>query len=165
VSREFQQPATLINPVDNPYSGFVFDPLIELEPLPAAPEPAFVPAAAAVYTVPVAQLTRGSALLIAGQPTVTLRGETTGARVQLNVRLIDVAPGGKKELITRGTFMLEGPPGAFGVAIPTYGNLWEAAATHALELHVTTLDSPYLSPSRVPSVTAISHVRLDIPAH
>jgi hypothetical protein len=47
--------------------------------------------------------------------------------------------------------------------IPTYGNLWEAAPDHVLRLEVTNLDSPYLAPSRVPSVTEISEVRLEIP--
>jgi hypothetical protein len=49
------------------------------------------------------------------------------------------------------------------VAIPTYGNLWEAAPDHVLQLEITTLDSPYLAPSRVPSVTRISRVRLEVP--
>jgi hypothetical protein len=167
VSPQFDQTAKLINPVDNPYSGFSWDPLLmvaagELEPLPQPPEPALVPAAAAVYTVPVAQLTGGTSMLVAGQPTVSLRASTSGLRVQLNVRIVDVAPDGKKELITRGTFLLEGP-GTFDVVVPTYGNLWEAAGTHVLHLEITTLDSPYIAPSRVPSTTVLSQVRLDIP--
>jgi predicted acyl esterase len=102
-------------------------------------------------------------LLIAGQPAVSLRASTTAVRVQLNVRLIDVAPDGRQHLITRGTFMLQAAPGRSDIVIPTYGNVWEAPPDHALRLEITTLDSPYLAPSRVPSVTEISQVRLELP--
>jgi predicted acyl esterase len=102
-------------------------------------------------------------LLIAAQPAVSLRAATSGPRVQLNVRLVDVAPDGTKQLITRGTFILEAVASRVDVAIPTYGNVWEAAADHQLQLVITTLDSPYLAPSRVPSTTEISQVRLDLP--
>jgi hypothetical protein len=49
------------------------------------------------------------------------------------------------------------------VTIPTYGNLWRAEARHTLRLELTTVDSPYLTPSRVPSVTTVNGVRLDVP--
>jgi predicted acyl esterase len=115
--------------------------------------------------VPVSELSGGGALLIAGQPVVSLRARTTALRVQLNVRLIDVAPepDGTQQLITRGTFILQAAPGISDVVIPTYGNLWEIAADHVLRLEITNVDSPYLAPSRVPSVTEISEVRLEIP--
>jgi hypothetical protein len=106
---------------NDPYAGFFWDPLVmeaarELEPsaLPP-PEPAVAEESLAVYTVPVGELTGGTLLLIAGQPTVVLRGSTVGPRVQL------------------------------------------------LRLEVTNLDSPYITPSRLPSVTRISDVRLELP--
>jgi hypothetical protein len=168
VATDFGGTAVLVNPVGDPYRGFFWDPLVmegsrELQPLPAPPEPALVRRATAVYTVPVAELNGGAALLIAGQPSISLRAVTTGLRVQLNVRLIDVATDGTQELITRGTFILETAPRGTDVVIPTYGNVWEAAAGHTLRLEITTLDSPYLAPSRVPSVTRISQVRLEVP--
>jgi ABC-2 type transport system ATP-binding protein len=168
LSRDFRRPSLLVNPVDDPYSGFVWDPLVmeaarELEPLPAPPDPALVPGSFAVYRVAVSELTGGNPLLIAGQPTVSVRAATTGPRVQLNVRLVDVAPDGTKQLITRGTLILEELPSRLDVVIPTYGNLWQAAPDHVLQLEITTLDSPYLAPSRVPSATRISRVRLEIP--
>ena len=129
---------------------------------PPPPEPAVVEGSLGVFTVPVAELTRANSLLIAGQPAVRLRASTSGPRVQLNVRLIDVAPDGTKQLITRGTFILE-DIGSADVIIPTYGNLWEAPRDHLLRLEITNLDSPYLSPSRIPSATTISNVRLEVP--
>jgi predicted acyl esterase len=127
------------------------------------PSPALDVESLGVFTVPVSELSGGRALLVAGQPVVSLRAATSALRVQLNVRLIDVAPDGTQQLITRGTFMLQGPPGIADVVIPTYGNVWEAAPDHVLRLEITNLDSPYLAPSRVPSVTVVSDVRLEVP--
>jgi hypothetical protein len=79
------------------------------------------------------------------------------------VRLIDVAPDGTQQLITRGTFIARSAPAGIDVVIPTYGNVWQAASDHTLRLEITTLDSPYLTPSRVPSVTTISQVQLEVP--
>jgi predicted acyl esterase len=110
----------------------------------------------------VAELTGGAPLVLAGQAAVGLRAATLAPRVQLNVRLVDVAPGGTRSLITRGTYMLE-QSGTADVTIQTYGNVWQAAPDHVLQLEITNVDSPYLAPSRVPSVTQISRVRLDVP--
>jgi hypothetical protein len=173
VSKQFDGSATLVNPVGAPSAGFSSDPVTmeawrELLPLSPPPEPAIVDSSLGVFTVGVAELNGGLPLLIAGQPSVSLHAATLAPRVQLDVRLIDVAPDGSRELITRGTFLLEGPTGPTGnesvpVTIPTYGNLWEAPASHALRLEITNLDSPYLAPSRIPSATVITDVRLDLP--
>jgi pimeloyl-ACP methyl ester carboxylesterase len=177
----------LVNPGGEP-SGFFWDPLVmeaarELEPYPdPGPPDAPLVVGSAVFTVEVAKLIEVAKLpaheplLIAGQPTVSLRALTPppavpsppavpAPRVQLNVRLIDVAPDGTENLITRGTFMLEPPvPRApTDVVIPTYGNVWKAAPDHVLRLEITNVDSPYLAPSRVPSTTEISQVRLQLP--
>ena len=168
VVREFGGIATLINPVADPYRGFFWDPLVmeaarELKPyaLPP-PDSAVVASSLAVYTVPVAELTGGSSLLLAGQPTVSLRTFTLAPRVQLNVRLFDVAPDGTRHLVTRGTYVLDAV-GTADVIIRTYGNVWEAAPDHVMQLEITNLDSPYITPSRIPSVTHISDVRLELP--
>ena len=168
IEREFHRHATLINPASDPYSGFYWDPLImdaaaELQPLPAPPDAPLVARSFAIFAVDVAELTGGSALLLAGQPAVSLRASTAAPRVQLNVRLLDVAPDGSKELITRGTFILEGPATNADITIPTYGNVWQAAPDHALRLEITNLDTPYIAPSHMPSVTDISQVVLQIP--
>jgi predicted acyl esterase len=135
----------------------------ELKPYPLPPpDPAVVESSLAVYTVGVAELTGGSSLLLAGQPTVSLRTFTVAPRVQLNVRLFDVAPDGTRHLVTRGTYILDSVETA-DVIIPTYGNVWEAAPDHSLRLEITNLDSPYITPSRVPSVTHVSDVRLELP--
>jgi len=128
-----------------------------------------VPGDVAVYEVPVAQLRRGAnGLLFAGQPIVTFMASTTAHRVQLNVRLFDVASDGTKQLVTRGTSTLDTgnaaiPIGTVKVVIVTYGNVWQAAAVNTLRLEITNVDSPYITPSRIPSVTEISKVRVDIP--
>ena len=175
VSKEFVVPpaTTLVNPLTYPLGGFFWDPLImegarELEPLPAPPESPLVPGSLATFEVPVAELSGGGALTIAGQPTVTLHVAAAAYRVQLNVRLFDVDPAGTKQLVTRGTYTLQRPGtslvvGDTVVTIPTYGNLWRAEAGHTLRLELTNVDVPYITPSRVPSVTVVSGVRLDVP--
>jgi hypothetical protein len=167
IGKSFGGSATLVNPLTDPYSGFYWDPLVmeassNLQPSPPPPDPAPVPGSLAVFRVPVAELSGGSALLIAGQPAVLLRASTLAPRVQLSIRLIDIAPDGTRQLITRGTYQLE-QRGTADVRIPTYGNVWEAAPDHALQLEISNVDSPYLSPSRIPSVTQISQVRLELP--
>ena len=167
VTKDFGGSATLVNPLTDPYSGFSWDPLImegshELTPLPAPPDSAVVKQSLVAFSVDVAELSGGQPLLIAGQPAVLLRASTPAPRVELNVRLFDVASDGTRELITRGTFLLAGPADTL-VTIPTYGNVWEAAPDHTLRLEITNLDSPYLAPSRVPSATQISQVQLQIP--
>src|SRR2546428_1693689 len=154
--------------------GFPWDPVVwlsaqELGLNPPAPPSDEVPGDVAVYEVPVAQLRRGAnGLLFAGQPIVTFMASTTAHRVQLNVRLFDVASDGTKQLVTRGTSTLDTgnaaiPIGTVKVVIVTYGNVWQAAAVNTLRLEITNVDSPYITPSRIPSVTEISKVRVDIP--
>lgn len=173
VRRRFGDASLLtFNPANT--SGFQWDPVVwltaqELGVNPPAPPSDDVPGDVAVYEVPVAQLRQGgNGLLVAGQPTVTFMASTTAHRVQLNVRLFDVAPDGTKQLVTRGTQTLDtGDPGSsigtVTVTIVTYGNVWQAAAANTLRLEITNVDSPYITPSRIPSVTEISKVRWDIP--
>jgi ABC-2 type transport system ATP-binding protein len=163
--KNFAGSAVLANPLTDPVSGVCWDPLL-MEVWPTVvcppPEPVVVEGSLGVFTVPVDELTTRSSLLIAGQPVVRLRATTPGPRVQLDVRLIDVAPDGTKRLITRGTFIVE-HIGGTDVAIPTYGNLWEAPREHLLRLEISNVDSPYIKPSLIPSVTLITRVRLDVP--
>jgi predicted acyl esterase len=174
VSRQFGTiPTVLVNPATDPLSGFFWDPLVmtgaeELKPLPVPPASPLVPGSLATYEVKVKKLSGGGDLTIAGQPTVTLHATTAAYRVQLNVRLFDVDDAGTKRLVTRGTYTLQsaGEGVAIGdvdVTIPTYGNLWRAEAGHTLRIELTNVDSPYLTPSRVPSATTVSSVRLDVP--
>jgi predicted acyl esterase len=53
------------------------------------------------------QTNDGVGFLIAGQPSVRVHAATESHRVQLDVRLIDIAPNGTRELITRGTYTLD----------------------------------------------------------
>jgi len=171
VRQKFHDTAVLVNPVNDPYEAFYWDPLVRegakgLEPysLPFPP-PIIDINSLGVYEAPVDAFGRG-ALLIAGQPEIELKASSTAPRVQLNVRLYDVAPDGSRSLITRGTYTIDagvGLPANGKVTIPTYGNLWNVPADHRLRLEITNLDSPYISPSKVASVTTISHVELTLP--
>ena len=173
LSKGFSQPSVLVNPVADPMEGFAWDPFVmeashQLDPLPPPPESPIDANSLGVYEVPVAELSRGSDILIAGQPLVRVRARSSASRVQLNVRLFEVAAGGTKQLITRGTYTLDGGglpvlPSDTEITIPTYGNVWQAARTSRLRIEITNLDSPYITPSRVPSVTFISGVRLEVP--
>ncbi|HEX2781706.1 MAG TPA: alpha/beta fold hydrolase [Gemmatimonadaceae bacterium] len=173
VSERFHGAAVLVNPLTDPASGFFWDPLVlegarELQPLPVPPESPLVPGSLATYDVPVASLSGGGPLVIAGQPSVTLHAATSGYRVQLDVRLFDVDPAGTRQLITRGTYTAESstpgrPIGSAWITIPTYGNLWRADANHTLRLELTNVDSPYITPSRVPSATTVNQVTLKVP--
>jgi predicted acyl esterase len=172
VSASFDASAVLINPLTDPAAGFFWDPLImegarELKPLPVPPESPLVPGSLATYDVAVSQLSSG-ALTIAGQPGVAFHASSLAPRVQLDVRLFDVDESGVKQIITRGTYTLEGattgaPIGEADVVINTYGNYWRAEAGHTLRVELTNVDSPYISPSKVPSTTIVTNVRLDIP--
>jgi hypothetical protein len=153
-------------------SGIEWDPVLllaaeDLGATPPAPPSDDVPGDVAVYEVPAAQL-RAGGVMVAGEPTVIFVAVTLAHRVQFNVRVFDVSPTGGKQLVTRGTVTLDTgnpaqPIGRTKVTIPTYGNLWPMSAASTLRLEITNVDSPYITPSRVPSVTEISNVRLDIP--
>jgi hypothetical protein len=173
VEATFTDVQAIANPVGDPYSGFVWDPLVmegarELKPytLPELPQPVGN-RAAAVYETPASQLNGGAPVIVAGQPTVTIQALVAGVRVQYNVRLFDVAPGGAKSLITRGTYTYESgsslPAENVTLTIPTYGNLWRIPADHTVRLEITNLDSPYISPSKLVSETTITGVTLTIP--
>ena len=173
VEESFPQTAVLVNPVSDPLASFFWDPLVmegaeQLQPYLQTPPPsATVPGSLASYEVPVGRLGRGSPLLIAGQPSVTFHVVTTSPRVQLDVRLFDIAPRGEQQLKTRGTYTLDTgtglPLSGSDITIPTYGNVWSASVNHRIRLEISNLDSPYISPSKTPSVSEISNVRLAIP--
>lgn len=169
-------PAVLVNPVTDPLSGFFWDPLVmegarELTFIPGfvPPPSAVVPGSLASYDVPVTTLSGGGDLVIAGQPAVSFHAFTTSYRVQLDVRVFDVDAAGNKQLVTRGTHTLESraptvPLGDVDVSILTYGNYWRAPAGHTIRVELTNVDSPYITPSRVPSATTITGVSLTVPA-
>jgi pimeloyl-ACP methyl ester carboxylesterase len=156
---------------------FVFAGCDALTPNPActAPIPASVPGDVAVYPVSASELSEAAGLapgpfLIAGQPLVTLSAASAAPRVQLNARLYHVKPepDGSRQLVTRGTVTLDSgapltPIGSAAVRLTTYGNLWEVDPEDVLQLELTNVDSPYLAPSRVPSVTVIRDVKLMVP--
>jgi hypothetical protein len=158
--------------------GLFFDPFVfsnceQLAPVCSAPPPDVVPGDVAVYTVPAARVAADAGLppgsfLVAGQPVVSFTAATVAFRVQLDVRLSQVKATGETTLITRGTWTLDSgrpsdPLGSREVRIVTYGNLMQLDGTDTLRLEITNVDSPYITPSRIPSVTRISEVTLDVP--
>ncbi|MDB4870146.1 MAG: X-Pro dipeptidyl-peptidase domain protein [Gemmatimonadales bacterium] len=173
VTKEWRDgPRPLVNPVTFAQSGITWDPFVmeaaeQLKPyLQTPPAPDFVPSSYASYKVKAKQLSGGGDLTISGQPTVSLEAVVVGHRVQLDVRLID--EGGPTDyLITRGTYTIDAGVGAdIGrrtIVIPTYGNYWTVPANHKIRLEISNVDSPYITPSREPSTTIVSNVRLELP--
>ena len=99
-------------------------------------------------------------------PFVRFYAAVAAPRVQLDVRMYDVAADGSRPLITRGTYTADNgsqPIGDADLTTPTYGNLWRLPADHTLRIELTNLDTPYITPSRVPSVTTVSNVSVEIP--
>jgi ABC-2 type transport system ATP-binding protein len=158
--------------------GLFFDPFVfsgcdPLQPVCTAPPPDLVPGDLAVYTVPASSIASSAGLpdgpfLVAGQPRVSIEATTPAYRVQLDVRLYDVSPSGESTLITRGTYALDSgsplvPLGTQPVEIVTYGNLMQVGEADTLRLEITNVDTPYIAPSKVPSVTHISKVALEVP--
>jgi pimeloyl-ACP methyl ester carboxylesterase len=173
VTKEWSdEPKPLVNPVTFAQSGITWDPFVmegaeQLKPyLEVPPTPAIVKDSYASYQVQAKKLSGGGDLAISGQPTVTLDAFVTGHRVQLNVRLFE--EGGPIEyMITRGTYTIDAGIGVeIGrrtIVIPTYGNYWRVAANHKIRLEISNVDSPYLTPSREPSTTTITNVKLELP--
>jgi ABC-2 type transport system ATP-binding protein len=167
-SYAFDAPATLVNPASDPLGGFVWDPFVmigaeDLQPYTGTPpDPPEIATSLASYTIAPA----GANQLVAGAPTAHLHASTLAPRVQLDVRVYDLAPDGTRQLVTRGTYTADNgllPIGEADIDIPTYGNLWPLAGDHTLRVDLTNLDTPYITPSRIPSETRISNVRVDIP--
>lgn len=152
-------------------TGFQWDPVLlagcgQLQACPPAPPADVVPGDVATYDVSAARLAHGSTLTIAGQPVVHLTATTTAPRVQLDVRVLDVAPDGTSQLVTRGTYTVDSggtPIGTSSVDLPTYGNVWQAPPGDVIRFEVTNVDSPYVAPSKVASVTVLSNVSVDVP--
>ena len=152
--------------------GFFFDPFVftlceSLQPGCPAPAPDVVPGDVAVYSAPASDFAAGS-FLVAGQPEVSFQATTEAYRLQLDVRLSQVKATGEVALITRGTTTLDSgipllPLGRRAVTVATYGNLMQIDQGDTLRLEITNVDSPYIAPSRVPSVSLVSDVSLQIP--
>ncbi|HEX6348329.1 MAG TPA: alpha/beta fold hydrolase [Candidatus Dormibacteraeota bacterium] len=155
-------------------SGVAWDPVVMtgsemLKPNPPAPPADEAPGDVASYSVKVSDLTGGVGLYLAGAPALTLNISTTAYREQLDTRVFDVAPDGSRKLVTRGTYTLDsGSPaqhlGDQRLTLTAYGNLWQLPAGDTLLIELTNVDSPYISPSKIPSVTTLSGLDAVIPA-
>jgi ABC-2 type transport system ATP-binding protein len=172
IDHSFDGTAVLVNPASDPLAGFFWDPFVmigaeQLKPYTGTPpEPPVVQNSMAVYTLAAAELNGGADVLVAGCPLVRLHASSLAPRVQLDIRIYDVAPDGTRQLITRGTYTADNgtsPVGEQDLTIPTYGNLWRVPGDHSIRIELTNLDTPYITPSRVPSVTTVSNVSVEIP--
>jgi ABC-2 type transport system ATP-binding protein len=153
--------------------GVAWDPVVmtaseSLQPNPPAPPADEVPGDVASYSVKVADLSPGKPMLLAGAPAITLSLQTAAYREQLDARVFDVAPDGSRKLVTRGTYTLDsGSPasllGSKRLTMTLYGNLWRFPASDTVLVELSNVDSPYISPSKVPSVTTLSGVVVAIP--
>lgn len=152
---------------------FVFAACEQLQTGCPAPLPDVVPGDVAVYTVPASRVAADAGLppgrfLVAGRPLVSFAATTAAFRVQLDVRLYQVSATGGSTLITRGTHALDSgspavPLGRREVRIATHGNLVEIGEGDTVRLEITNVDTPYIAPSRVPSLTHVSEVKLEVP--
>ena len=160
-------PKTLINPVTFAAGGVRWDPFVDYAGEPLHPYLSPPPESdVATNSLFFFEFTPPGGLTVAGQPSVLLDAVVAGHRVQLNVRLLDV-DGPTKRLITRGTLTLDAGAsaeiGARQIEIPTYGNFWRVPSGHTIRLEISNADSPYITPSREPSVTVINQATLRIP--
>jgi predicted acyl esterase len=163
------------------FSGYFADPVVitgceEFGSSCTAPAPDVIPGDVATYTARASDLAASAGVsapsfLIAGQPIVTFTATSAAPRIQLDARLYDVKPDGTRLLVTRGTFTVDAgytaiPPPSIGsadVKLVTYGNLWQVGTDDLVQLELTNVDTPYIEPSRIPSVTTLSNVKLTVP--
>jgi fermentation-respiration switch protein FrsA (DUF1100 family) len=104
-----------------------------------------------------------SAFTMLGLPTVRATIDTSGAGGQLDSRLWDVAPGGQKTLVTRGSYrLLDDQKGR--LTFQLLGNGWKFERGHTAKLELLGRDAPYLRPSNGQFTVKVSDLTLELPA-
>ena len=105
-----------------------------------------------------------SAFTMLGLPTVSLPYEMQGQDATVVAKLWDVAPDGKKLLVTRGVYRLTAAPQAPGsFKFQLFGNHWRFAEGHTIELEVGQRDLPFLRPDNLQSSISYPGVQLSVP--
>jgi hypothetical protein len=101
---------------------------------------------------------------LVGLPTLRATYSLTGTDATVAARLWDVAPTGKRTLVTRGVYRLTGPDSESGTfETQLFGNHWQFAAGHRVQLELSQTDAPFLRPNNLPSRIDWTGVQLTLP--
>ena len=87
-----------------------------------------------------------------------------GGRGQLDARLWDVAPDGREQYVSRGTYALVGDGGRT-ITWQLFGGGYTFQAGHTIRLELLNSDPPYMQPSDNPSPVTVSNVLVELPSH
>lgn len=101
-----------------------------------------------------------------GIPRVHASYELTGSEGMLVAKVWDVAPDGRRSLVTRGVYRLStsgGDPPAGELEFGLFGNHWRFEPNHRVELELAPSDAPYLRPSNLPFELELRDVSLTLP--
>jgi hypothetical protein len=105
---------------------------------------------------------RPRAATLVGMPRVTVDLAHTGGDGQLAARLWDVAPDGRKTLVTRGVYRVARDQRG-RASFQLDGNAYTFAAGHRPRLELLSTDAPYLRPSNGIGSTLTTRVAVDLP--
>ena len=110
----------------------------------------------------------GGSFLLAGQPVLHMHISSQAYREQLHFRLYDGLPNGPIYVVTSGTYVVDTGStsvaiGDQDVVITGFGNVWQFGDKDTLKLEISNVNSASFEPSKVPSVTTITNLGLDVP--
>jgi fermentation-respiration switch protein FrsA (DUF1100 family) len=104
-----------------------------------------------------------SGYTLLGRPTVHAKVEVTGQYAQLDSRLWDLAPDGKRVLVSRGAYRLEESQSGQPIIFQLNGNGWRFEPGHVPQLELLGRDAPYLRPSNAAFSVTVSDVIVELP--
>jgi fermentation-respiration switch protein FrsA (DUF1100 family) len=111
----------------------------------------------AVYKLPISD-----SFTLLGLPTIAARIATDGAGGQIGARLWDVAPDGKRTLVSRGVYrLLDNQAG--DVVFQLFGNAWRFERGHEAKLELVGRDAPFLRASNGAFSVSVSDLTLELP--
>jgi hypothetical protein len=104
---------------------------------------------------------RGYTLM--GRPTVRATVVPSGPYAQLDSRLWDLAPDGKRVLVSRGAYRLETSQANKPITLQLNGNGYRFEPGHVPQLELLGNDAPYLRPSNTPFTVSVLNVEVELP--
>lgn len=105
----------------------------------------------------------GESTTMVGPATVRASYRTqSGPGIQLNVRMYDVFPDGRRVMVDRGPSRW--PAGTGTASFELYGTVHTFAANHRIALEVTQDDAPFVRSFTAPASAVLERVELDVPA-
>jgi len=105
---------------------------------------------------------RSRAFTLVGMPRVTVDFAHAGPDGQLAARLWDVAPDGRRILVSRGVYRVTlGQTGRYSFQLD--GSQWRFAPGHRPRIDLLSTDSPYARPSNLISTTTATRVAVSLP--